>query len=151
MNILERLSKKGDKITFYYDYGRKKGPRPSTGIYIYTHPKSREERIHNKQARALIDVKKSEKTIEQQSIGSAYIPPHKFKPNFLDYYEDYVERNKRDGNRHLSNSFTQFKQFLKKDFISPIEVRENLCKEFRRYLLDKYTGETPGDYYTRFK
>ncbi|MEC5143240.1 site-specific integrase [Chitinophaga sp. 212800010-3] len=151
MNILERLSRKGDKITFYYDYGRKKGQRPSTGIFIYTNPKSREEKIHNKQARALIDVKRSEKTIEQQAIGSAYIPPHKFKANFLDYYDEYVERNKRDGNRHLSNSFTQFKQFLTKDFISPIEVTENLCKEFRRYLMDKYTGETPSGYFTRFK
>ncbi|RBL91047.1 phage integrase SAM-like domain-containing protein [Chitinophaga flava] len=97
------------------------------------------------------NVKKNEKTIEQQAIGSAYIPPHKFKANFLDYYDEYVEKNKRDGNRHLSNSFAQFKEFLKKDFISPIEVTENLCKEFRCYWLDEYTGETPGGYFTRFK
>ncbi|SKA41707.1 hypothetical protein SAMN04488128_105494 [Chitinophaga eiseniae] len=47
-----------------------KGQRPSTEIFVYTNPKSREEKIHNKQARALIAVKKSEKTIEQQAIGS---------------------------------------------------------------------------------
>jgi integrase len=151
MNFLKRLSKKGDKITFYYDYGRKKGQRPSTGIYIYTKPRDQVQKNHNKEALALLEVKKSQLTIEQQAVGSAYIPSHKFKANFLDYYEEYVKTNSRNGNRHLQNSFTQFKTFIKRDFISPLDITENLCKNFRRYLLDKYTGETPSDYYTQFK
>lgn len=40
--------------------------------------------------------------------------------------------------------------FVGKDFVTPIEVNENLCKSFR-YLLDNYHGETPLDYYARFK
>ena len=39
MNIIKRPNKKGDRITFYYDYGRGAGQRPSTGIFIYTKPK----------------------------------------------------------------------------------------------------------------
>ncbi|PSL46526.1 hypothetical protein CLV51_103507 [Chitinophaga niastensis] len=42
MNMQKRLSKKGDKITFYYDFGRGPGQRPTTGIFIYTHPKDQE-------------------------------------------------------------------------------------------------------------
>ncbi|OQP60724.1 hypothetical protein A3860_32515 [Niastella vici] len=53
--------------------------------------------------------------------------------------------------RHLINSLAQFKLFIKKDFISPIEITENFCKRFRQFLLDKYTGETPDYYYLRFK
>ncbi|MBD0374880.1 MAG: site-specific integrase, partial [Flavisolibacter sp.] len=79
------------------------------------------------------------------------IPSHKFKSNFLEYYEEYVKLNKRKGNRHLTNSLKQFKLFVNSDFISPIEITENFCKRFRQYLLDKYTGETPGGYYARFK
>lgn len=45
----------------------------------------------------------------------------------------------------------QFKLFLNTDFISPGDITENTCKAFRRFLVDKYTGETPADYYTRFK
>jgi len=30
MNIIKRTNNKGDKITFYYDYGRGPGQRPST-------------------------------------------------------------------------------------------------------------------------
>jgi len=151
MNILERLNAKGDKITFYYDFGRGPGQRPSTGIFIYAHPKDQIQKNHNKQALALLETKKSQLTIEQQAIGSAFIPAHKFKANFLEYYEDYVKENSRKGNRHLANSLTQFKLFIKSDFIAPIDITENFCKRFRQFLLDKYTGETPGNYYARFK
>src|SRR5260370_28014894 len=121
MNILERISKKGDKITFYYDYGRGPGQRPSTGIFIYTSPKDQTQKNHNKQALALLETKKSQLTIEQQAIGSTFIPSHKFKTNFLEYFEEYVELNKRKGNLHLSNSLNQFKLFINNDFISLLE------------------------------
>lgn len=114
MNFLKRLSKNGDKITFYYDFGRAKGQRPSTGIFIYARPKTIAEKNHNKENLALLEVKKSQLIIEKQAIGSAYIPKHKFKENFLDYYEEYVKKNSTEGNRHLKNSFTQFKLFMKK-------------------------------------
>ncbi len=151
MNILKRLNRKGDKIIFHFDYGRGPGQRPSTGIFIYTKPKDQIQRNHNKQALALLETKKSQLTIEQQAIGSAFIPTHKFKANFLEYYEEYVELNKRKGNRHLTNSLKQFKLFLDSDFISPVDITENFCKRFRQFLLDKFTGETPGGYYARFK
>ncbi|TWV98000.1 site-specific integrase [Chitinophaga pinensis] len=151
MNIGSYLNRKKDKRIYYYDYGRGPGKRPAVGVFTYTKPQNQTQKNHNKQVLDLIEVKKSQTIIEQQSIGTAYIPPHKFKANFLDYYEEYVEQNKVDGNRALQNSFTQFKEFIKRDFISPIDITENICKEFRKYLLAKYNGETPQGYYTRFK
>lgn len=151
MNIIEKLNRKGDKKFFYYDFGRRPGQRPSTGVFIYTKPKNQEQRNYNKQALMLLEVKKSERVIEQQAIGSAYIPPHKFKENFIDYFEEYIKLNKRDGNRHLSCCFSKFRLFVNKSFVAPIEITENFCKRFRRYLLDKLTGETPANYYARFK
>ncbi len=151
MNIINRQNSKGDKITFYYDYGRSPGQRPSTGIFIYTKPKDLTQKNHNKQALALLEVKKSQLTIEQQAIGSPFIPTHKFKTNFVDYFAEFVELNSRKGNRHLTNSLKQFKKFIKGDFIAPIDITENLCKRFRQFLMDKFNGETPLNYYSRFK
>jgi integrase len=151
MNILKRENRTGDKIMFYYDLGREAGQRPATGIYIYKKPKDQIQKNHNKEALALLEIKKSQVIIEKQAIGSAFIPSHKFKMNFVDYYEEYVEQNKRKKNRHLSNSLKQFKLFVKSDFIAPIDITENFCKRFRQYLLDKFTGETPAGYYARFK
>ena len=151
MNILKRPNSKGDKIMFYYDFGRGAGQRPSTGIFIYKNPKNQVEKNHNKQALLLLETKKSQLTIEQQAIGSVFIPQHKFKANFLEYFEEYVQQNRRKGNRHLANSLKQFKLFINGDFIAPIDITENFCKRFRQFLLDKFTGETPGGYYARFK
>src|SRR5205809_8067720 len=115
MNLLKRPNKKGEKITFYYDLGRGPGQRPSTGIFIYAKPKDQIQRNHNKEALALLETKKSQVIIEKQAIGSAFIPSHKFKMNFVEYYEEYVEQNKRKKNRHLSNSLKQFKLFVNSD------------------------------------
>lgn len=151
MNIIKRPNKKGDKITFYYDYGRGPGQRPSTGIFIYTKPKDQIQKNHNKEALSLLEIKKSQLTIEQQAIGSAFIPTHKFKQNFLEYFEEYVKLNSRKGNRHLKCSLKQFKIFINSDYISPVDITENFCKRFRQYLLDRFKGETPLNYYARFK
>lgn len=151
MNFVKRANTKGDKITFYFDLGRGPGQRPSTGIFIYSRPKNQVEKNHNKEALALLEVKKSQMTLESQAVGTGFIPAHKFKANFLDYYEEYVRLNKRKGNRHLSNSLKHFKAFINNDFIVPIDITENFCKRFRQYLLDKFTGETPANYYARFK
>lgn len=32
-----------------------------------------------------------------------------------------------------------------------MEINENLCISFRRYLLDRFNGETPADYFSEFK
>lgn len=151
MKIGSYLNRTKDKRIYYYDYGRLPGQRPAIGVFTYTKPKNQTEKNHNKQALELIDVKKSQTIIEQQSIGSAYIPPHKFKGNFLEYYAEYVDKNKTDGNRALQNSFKQFKEFVGRSFVSPVDITENLCKEFRKFLLAKFKGETPQGYYARFK
>ena len=79
MNFIQRPSKNGDKITFYYDYGRAPGQRPSTGVFIYAKPNNQIQKNHNKEALKLLETKKSQVIIEQQAIGSSYIPSHKFK------------------------------------------------------------------------
>ena len=126
MNFVKRLNRSGNKIFFHYDFGRGKGQRPATGIFIYVKPKNQVEKNHNKEALSLLELKRSQLILEQQAAGSGFIPAHKIKANFLDYYAEFVKDNKRCGNRHLENSLKHFKAFLKNDFISPIDITENL-------------------------
>ncbi len=151
MNIVKRKNGKGDKAYFTIEYGRGHGERMATGIFIYTHPKNQVEKNHNKEALILVDTRKSELQLEHQSIGTGFIPAHKFKGNFLDYYKEFADDNERKGKRHLKNSLTQFRLFVSKGFISPVDITENLCTRFRQYLLDKFTGETPANYFSEFK
>jgi hypothetical protein len=114
MNFLEYPNRKGDKIYFYYDFGRGKGQRPATGVFIYANPKDQIQKNHNKEAYKLLEVKKSQLTIEQQAIGSAFIPAHKFKANFIEYYEEFVKNNRRTNNRHLPIAFSSSRNLSKK-------------------------------------
>jgi len=89
--------------------------------------------------------------LDKQSINTCYIPSHKIKTNFLDYYAEYIESNFRNNSRHLSCSYSHFKTFLQKDFISAKDITQNLCENYRAYLLSKYNGETPANYFSEFK
>ncbi|WP_143306487.1 site-specific integrase [Chitinophaga vietnamensis] len=151
MNFLERLNQKGDKIYYYYDLGREKGQRPSTGIFTYVKPKTAEQRMHNAETFKLLEVKKSQAILEKQAIGTPFIPKHKFKENFLDYYADYVKKNKKDNNKHLYYSLYHFKNFIKVEYISPKEITEELCKDYRQYLLERLNGECPANYFRPFR
>jgi integrase/recombinase XerD len=142
--ILQRLSADKSKTYYTLEWGRKAGQRNSTGIFTYTHPKDPLQRSHNKEALAILESKRSQLILETQSVKSGHLPQHKIKQNFLDYYQEFAKENARYGNRSLACSLTAFKKFIGKDFISAIDISENLCERLRNYLLDNLTGETPG-------
>lgn len=151
MKLWKWKNKKGDKVFYYYDYGRGKGQRPPTGLFTYTKPKDQMERNHNKETKVILALKEAEATLEQQSIGTGYIPTHKLHANFLSYYEEYVKLNKRPKNRHLQGSLNHFKAFLGCDILAPIDITHNLSTRFRQYLLDRFNGETPANYFSHYK
>ncbi|RFM27003.1 site-specific integrase [Deminuibacter soli] len=152
MKIGKRKSDKGDRYIYYYDLGRDKGQRPQTGDYTWVKPKTPAERQHNKVTLELLKVKESNYVVDQQAIGTGYVPPHRLKANFLDFYAEYAKDNATPGNRHLSNSLTQLQLFLDgKNQLAPIAINEDFCKRFRAYLKKKFTGDTPSNYFSRFK
>jgi integrase len=151
ITVTPRPTRNGRKVYYTLEWGKGPGERIATGIFTYSKPKDQLQKNYNKEALAIIETKKSQLTLERQSTGTGHIPTHKFKANFLDYYEEFVKNNKRHGNRHLQNSFQHFKDFIKTTFFPPIDITENLCERFRTYLLDQFNGDTPANYYARFK
>lgn len=151
MNFWEKLNSKGDKVYYYYDLGRGRGQRPATGIFTYVKPKTQEERNHNKETKQLLEVKKGQAILDKQAIGTPFLPKHKLRENFLDYYAEYVKKNKKDNNKHLYYSLYHFRNFIKSEYLSPIDITEDLCKDFRQYLLDRLNGECPANYFRPFR
>ena len=151
ITILERLSTDKTKAIYTLECGRKAGQRRATGILTYTRPRDTIQRNHNKEPLTILETKRSQMVIEMQAVNTGHIPQHKIKHNFLDFYDEFVKANARVGNRSLACSLGAFRDFLKQDSISPIDITENLCERFRNYLLDNLSGETPADYFMRFK
>lgn len=100
---------------------------------------------------ALLEIKRSQLIIDRQSIGTGYIPAHRYKINFLDFFEEFVRKNARQGKRHLQACLVHFKTFIGKKSIPPIEITEELCQRFRNHLLDNFNGDTPMNYFSEFK
>lgn len=151
INISTKLSRDNTKVWYYLEWGKSAGQRRATGIFTYVRPKSQTEKNYNKEALAILEIKKSQLILDNNAINTGYLPQHKIKANFLDYYEDFVRQHRTRGNRHLEGSLTIFKKFIGKDFISAIEINETLCERFRTFLLKNYNGETPAGYFLRFK
>lgn len=153
MGIIITAKKSRNKQKFWYtfEWGKESDQRKAAGIFTYVKPKDAIQKNFNKEALAILENKKAQLVLEQQAVGTNYIPVHKFKNNFLDYYDEYVTNNKKEDNRHLEGSFNQFKNFLKKTYLPPIDLTENLCIRYRTYLLKNFTGKTPADYFHAFK
>lgn len=155
MKIVPVPSKNGKKIYYTLEWGKGSGERKASGIFTWSKPKDQFQKNFNKEQLAILQIKAAQSTITFNSTGTPYIPQHRFKPNFVDYYSEFVIKNEKDNNRSLSCSFEKFKKFLlekeKAVQISPFDITRNLCERFQQYLLDKLTGETPGDYFMRFK
>ena len=149
--ISKKTSRNGGKIWYYFEWGKDAGQRMATGIFTYTKPLDQIQKNHNKEALNILASKKSQMILDIQAAGSSYIPIHKLKNNFLDFYEDFVKKNSRPGNRSVAASLAAFKDFLGVSYISAIDINENLCERFRNYLLDKLNGETLADYFMRFR
>lgn len=136
MNIEKRKSRDGKKIHYLIAWGRGTGQRVATGIFTFANPENLEQKRYNKEALILLEQKRAQMVLNQQSVGTGYIPAHKFKANFLDYMEDYIKTNARIGNRHLSCCFDHFKNFLGKPRLC-LEWISFDCKKSWAYFLFK--------------
>ncbi|HEY4154093.1 MAG TPA: site-specific integrase, partial [Puia sp.] len=151
MTIEDRLSANGKKTYYRFVWGRKSSDKMSAGVFTYSKPKTQTEKNHNKEALAILEIKRSRLVLDRQAIGTGYIPAHRYKHNFVDFFEDFVKKNIRKGKRHLHACFEHFKTFIGKRSLPPVEITEEFCQRFRNYLLDKFNGDTPMNYFSEFK
>lgn len=151
VRISKTYSKDKSKIWYKIDFGRGTGQRIAAGVFTYANPANQIQKDHNKEALKILELKKSQMILDAQSIASGYIPHYKYKTNFFDYYEEFVKLNRRFGNRHLECSLNILREFVDKSILQPAEITESFCKRFRQFLLDKFNGETPMNYFGRFK
>jgi integrase len=149
--ISKNLSSNKQKIWYTIEWGKGRGQRVATGIFTYVKPQNAIEKNHNREALLMLETKKSRLILEKQSVSTGYIPAHKIKANFLDFYAEFVKNNRRYSSRHLASSYNHFIAFLGNNYISAGNVTENLCENFRAFLLKNFNGETPANYFREFK
>jgi hypothetical protein len=73
MTTEERLSANRKKTYYRFIWGHSATEKMSAGIFTYTKPKTQIEKNHYKEAIAILEMKRSQLVIDQQSIGTGYI------------------------------------------------------------------------------
>ncbi|MEJ0080855.1 MAG: hypothetical protein WDM78_07865 [Puia sp.] len=87
IEISGKKSRDGQLKWYTFEWGKGPDQRKAAGIFTYTRPKDQIQKNHNKEALALLETKRSHLIIESQAIGTAFIPSHKFKSNFLGFLQ----------------------------------------------------------------
>jgi len=138
--LKRKLSRNGEKFWYSFEYGKGRGQRISTGVFTYVRPRNQPEREHNKAILVQLELKKAQLILDYQGSRIWNLPNQHAKENFLSYYEGFVQKNKRKGNRHLEGGLQQFKTFIGKRTIPFQQITSNLCFRFQNHLLEHLSG-----------
>lgn len=88
--------------------------------------------------------------------GNDYNITPKFKQNidFVAFFQDFNKNYKKKDLRVLEACLNMFKAYLKEAQIKTLlakELDENIVNEFKNYLTEKLNGESPANYFKKFK
>ncbi len=124
-------------------------------LYIYKKPRTAIENEHNRETLQIADSirQKREDTLKSNKLNIE--DKNKAKINFIDYSEkfllDYINKDKRLV-KYCVKYLNEFAiKETGKDYVLPVEVNEKFAKKFKNFLESKLNGETPYNYFTKFK
>jgi integrase/recombinase XerD len=142
ITVFKKKSRDKKKYWYYLQYGKGVGQRVALGIFTIIRADDEQKRWN------LIELARVQEKLMEAMLGNQ---TRSKKTNFIGFYERFVDDNERPGKRHLASSLTQFKAFIAAKGINPDTLTEDNVIAFRRYLLDRFNGETPLNYFGCFK
>lgn len=116
--------------------------------------KTRLERDRNKQMRLLAEQAATKRAIEIQASVSGVIPTPKKSLNVLNHFRDFANNYSKKDKRVILAALAKFEQFLIKSNIRQLttnRLNRGLILEFKDYLEQTLNGETPSNYFKKFK
>ena len=93
---------------------------------------------------------------EQQFQGDEYDVSPAFRKgiDFLKFFEDFSKDYNKKDKRVIVSCLAKFREFMKDEGITSLttkQVNESLATDFKDYLEEKLNGETPANYFSKFK
>lgn len=113
------------------------------------------ERQANKENLALAKQIRLKRSMQLESEEYGVIPSSRKNIDFLAYFQGYLEEYKKKDSRLLIACFNKFKLFLVKekklDKLNTKQLNEGIVQKFKEYLEKEMKGETPANYFKKFK
>lgn len=125
---------------------RKIRKRNFLGLYLWSNPKTQQERQENAETLQLAKTLRYEQQKKILQVGKGYVFECEKQINFLEYIKDYIETNSKSDKRIFLMMFKNFKAFLQStpkysiysNYLLPQNVTKELVKAFADYLLQHH-------------
>lgn len=131
--------------------------KETLSLYLYSNPRTAEQRQLNKDNLALAMEIRAEKEKELRYTDVGKPNPIKLKINFWDYYQKYVDAYNKKDIRVIVGSFNRFKSFVNERYpnlsqvLKPDQIDRFMVQKFVDYLQENSVGEGARTYFARFK
>lgn len=131
------------------------GKRYKEYLGLHLEPgKDQTTRVKNKETKQLAEAIRANRELELQSKEYNYTPRFKKNVDFVAYYGQFVEEYTHRDKRIVKYSYEWFKKLVEKEglkSIRPNDITPALCKKYLELLQEGLHGETPYNYFTKFK
>ncbi len=117
-------------------------------------PTSPIERQENKERLELAERIKNKREQQLQSNEYDISPIFKNGIDFVKFFENYEKNYTKKDKRTMVASLNKFKKFMEEEAINSLttkQVNENIVTRFKDYLEDTLKGESPANYFSKFK
>lgn len=132
-----------------------KRKKESLELYLLNKPRTSQEKEYNREMLERANFIRSKREDEIKSKKFNIEDKNKAKINFIDYCDRFLANYINKDVRIVKYCIKYFKEFIKlelgNDYLLPVDVKEKLAIKFKAYLESKLNGETPHDYFTKFK
>lgn len=139
---------------------KKQKRRESLNLYLYSNPRTPQQRQENKETLALADKIRREKAnaVEDEDKKEA-LKKKKVSINFLDFFQEYIDAYTKKDVRMIQIALQRFKDFLRdtpeysiyEKKIKPEQITSEMVEAFTEYLQSRSIGEGAKSIYQRFK
>lgn len=157
MGVSLRKKENKDNVTSLYLDIYHKGKRSYEflpNLKLTTKPNSPIERQQNKANLDLAKKIKAKREHELESNEYDLTPAFKQKIDFIEFYQSFINAYTKKDKRVVEASLLKFKEFLNACEIKNLttnQLDESLAFDFKTYLEDSLNGESPSNYFKKFK
>lgn len=151
--LREKKGKAGVKTLYLDIHANGKRYKEYLGIKIKP-AKTQTDRDDNKALKELAVSIRAKRELELQASGYEIAPAFKKNIDFVEYFEKFKDEYKHSDKRIVRYSFEWFMKYLDTlgiKTIKPKVLDEKLCKGFYNYMQSNLNGETPYNYFNKFK
>ena len=139
---------KSGKRTYYLDIHHN-GKRWREFLKVIISPYD----VAKNEKKKIIEKIRVNRELELLSEDIDHIPMHYRKLDFFVFAEDYLNHYRKQDGRMIEGSIKKFKKFLQSSKLPISNITPSIMERFKDHLIYDagLTGETPHNYFTRFK